>query len=250
MSSTTTYLITGANRGIGKGLASALLLRPSTTVIVLVRDPNHPTSQSLNSLPKGQNSRLLVEKYDAAVDGSAARAIKSLVSSHSITSLDVVVANSGILNSHGPSTSATPAELIEHLTVNAIAPLTLFGATQPLLSKSKNPKFFTISSAVGSNGQLEAYQGLPIMPYGMSKAAVNFAMRKLHFEFPDIIVEPLQPGWVQTEMGGNAAEIAGVKEGAPLTLEQSVGGLLKQFDIATRETSGRFWAWDGEEIPW
>jgi len=55
---------------------------------------------------------------------------------------------------------------------------------------------------------------------------------------------------VKTDMGGHAAEIAGIKEGAPLTQEQSVNGLLNHIDSATRETSGRFWSWEGEEIQW
>ncbi len=54
---------------------------------------------------------------------------------------------------------------------------------------------------------------------------------------------------VQTDMGANAAEIAGIKEGPPVTQEQSVNGMLKHIDSATRETSGRFWAWNGEETP-
>ncbi|KAF5876900.1 putative aflatoxin biosynthesis ketoreductase nor-1 protein [Botrytis fragariae] len=33
MSSTKTYIITGANRGLGRGLLEALIQRPNTTVI-------------------------------------------------------------------------------------------------------------------------------------------------------------------------------------------------------------------------
>lgn len=50
-------------------------------------------------------------------------------------------------------------------------------------------------------------------------------------------------------MGADAAKIAGM-DSAPLTSEQSVNGMLKHIDSATRETSGRFWSWEGEEIPW
>ena len=103
---------------------------------------------------------------------------------------------------------------------------------------------------MGSSGQLEKYAQLPVMPYSVSKAAVNFAMRKLHFEFPQIIISPFQPGWVQTDMGNKAAEVVGAKEGPPVTIAQCVTGLAKQFDNATRETSGRFWDFNGQEIPW
>jgi norsolorinic acid ketoreductase len=250
MSSPSTVLVTGSNKGIGKALLALYLARPSTTAIALIRDPDHSTSQSLPSLPMGKGSKLIVLQYDASIPESAKSAVSTLESSHNITHLDIVVANSGILGRHGPSTTATQQDFLDPFITNTLGAIFLFSATQPLLEKSSNPKFFTVSSSMGSNGQLEAYAPMPMMPYSISKAAVNFAMRKLHFEFPQIVVIPLQPGWVQTDMGGKAAEVAGVKEGAPVTIEQSVTGLAKLIDSATRETSGRFWAYDGKEIPW
>jgi norsolorinic acid ketoreductase len=250
MSSPSTVLITGSNRGIGKALLALYLARLSTTAIALVRDPSHPTSQTLPSLPKGKDSNLIVLPYDASVPESAQSAISTLQSSHNITHLDIVVANSGILGRHGPSTTATEQDFLDPFVVNTLSAIFLFSATQALLEKSSNPKFFTISSSMGSNGKLEAYAPMPMMPYSVSKAAVNFAMRKLHFEFPNMVISPLQPGWVQTDMGGKAADIAGVKEGPPVTIEACVTGLAKIIDGATRETSGRFWAYNGEEIPW
>ena len=86
----TRYLITGGNRGIGKGLVGKLLNRPQTTVITLVRDPAHVTSQSLSSLPKADGSKLIVEQYDAGSNDSALRAISAIVSKHNIHALDVV----------------------------------------------------------------------------------------------------------------------------------------------------------------
>ena len=61
----------------------------------------------------------------------------------------------------------------------------------------------------------------------------------------------LNVGWVQTEMGNAAAAATGKKE-APVTVEQSVGGIVKLLDESTRAThSGRFWnAIDGNELPW
>ena len=91
---------------------------------------------------------------------------------------------------------------------------------------------------MGSIGQLDTFGTLPAMPYGVSKAAVNFAMRKLHFEFPNIVTSLLDPGWVQTDMGSEAAQIIGVKDGPPVTIEACVTGLAKVIDGATIETSG------------
>jgi norsolorinic acid ketoreductase len=250
MSPPSTVLVTGSNKGIGKGLLALYLARPSTTAIALVRDPSHPTSQTLLSLPRGKDSKLIVLQYDASIPESAQSAISTLQSAHSITQLDIVVANSGVLGRHGSSTTATEQDFLDPFVVNTLGAIFLFAATQPLLEASSNPKFFTVSSSLGSIGQLEAFASLPVMPYSVSKAAVNFAMRKLRFEFPNIVTSLLHPGWVQTDMGSEAAQITGVKEGPPVTIEACVTGLAKAIDGATRETSGRFWAYDGKEIPW
>ena len=66
-----------------------------------------------------------------------------------------------------------------------------------------------------------------------------------------LLLSASSTGWVQTEMGNAAATAVGKKE-APVTLEQSVAGLLKLVDESTRAThSGKFWnAVDGTEVPW
>jgi NAD(P)-dependent dehydrogenase (short-subunit alcohol dehydrogenase family) len=37
---------------------------------------------------------------------------------------------------------------------------------------------------------------LPVTAYGSSKAAVNYIVRKIHFENPDLIAFPIHPGYV------------------------------------------------------
>jgi hypothetical protein len=56
-----------------------------------------------------------------------------------------------------------------------------------------------------------------------------------------IIVCPVHPGWVQTDMGGVGAE---------LPVEESAAGLIALIDGLTLAHSGRFWQWDGTELPW
>lgn len=51
-------------------------------------------------------------------------------------------------------------------------------------------------------------------------------------------------------MGQRAADFAGVAQ-VPTTIEQSVSGLMKLFDSATKEeTSGSFPSFEGEIIAW
>ena len=58
-------------------------------------------------------------------------------------------------------------------------------------------------------------------------------------------------GWVQTEMGNAGAKHVGMKE-APMTVAQSVAGIVKLVDESTRDThSGKFWsAEDNTQLPW
>ena len=56
--------------------------------------------------------------------------------------------------------------------------------------------------------------------------------------------------WVKTENGQKFADSIGVKE-PPLSLEESVNGVLEQVDSATKETtSGTFVSYDGTPIAW
>jgi norsolorinic acid ketoreductase len=56
--------------------------------------------------------------------------------------------------------------------------------------------------------------------------------------------------WVQTDLGNYGAVALGFKE-AEITTEESVNGMGKIIDEATREkSSGKFWLYTGEQKPW
>ena len=77
----------------------------------------------------------------------------------------------------------TPPDVLqEHFNVNAGGSLVIFQATYHLLKAStKSPKFIPITSGIGS---LTAYISAPLgyLAYGVSKAALNYLARKIHFE--------------------------------------------------------------------
>ena len=81
------------------------------------------------------------------------------------------------------------------------------------------------------------------IPYRSSKAAVNAAWKSLAHEMKDdgISVVMLHPGWVQTDMGG---------QNALIDTGTSVTGMRKRIDETSVDNSGRFVAYDGQEIPW
>jgi norsolorinic acid ketoreductase len=238
MPSQTTYLITGANRGIGNGLVQNYLSRPNTVVIATTRDLSSPSSKALSTLSAGKNSKIIVVKLDSSVDTDAETAINELKAVHGITHIDTVIANAGIANYWGPTSTTPIAAFQNHFNINTMGTLTLFQATNALLDNSSKPKFVYISTVVGSIGDAEKWP-LQGVAYGASKAAANYIMRKIHLEHPKLTVFPLHPGWVQTEMGNDGAVANGLEQ-APVTLKDSIDGLTEKVCVPLSVSDGIF----------
>jgi NAD(P)-dependent dehydrogenase (short-subunit alcohol dehydrogenase family) len=80
--------------------------------------------------------------------------------------------------------------------------------------------------------------------YRASKAALNAITSSLAIDLGrrhGIIAAVIHPGWVRTDMGGPRAELD------PAT---SVAGLKRVIAGLTAEQAGRFWSYDGKELPW
>ncbi|CZR49834.1 uncharacterized protein FPRO_16042 [Fusarium proliferatum ET1] len=255
MSFNLTYLITGANRGIGLGFVAFLLQRPQTTVIAAVRNPSHPSSRDLLSLAKASGSKLILIKIDAAIVSDATDAVAILQKDHGITVLDIVIANAGISCSSTRTSEITFSSAMDHFAVNAVAPLLLFTAVAPLLKSSKNaphgPVFLAISSSIASNGAADVLP-VDVSPYGASKAALNWFVRRLHFEEQWLTSFVIHPGMVQTEMAASmvAKLNADPRALGAITVKESVDGVVAVIDAATRDKSGRFMSYDGTVLPW
>ncbi|KAJ2980171.1 hypothetical protein NQ176_g2796 [Zarea fungicola] len=258
MSSKITVLITGANRGIGKGLTEAFLSRASTTVIAAVRDPSQQTSLALVGLPKGVDSKLILVKLDASIESDAANAVSQLRKEHNIEALDIVIANAGIGIGGSAVRDTTAASILEHVKINTIAPVLLFQATAGILraSKTGNPKFIAISTVIGSIAKIDQVSPPKFpentSPYGASKTALNWFIRRLHFEEPWLTSFVIHPGLVDTDL--SAGVFAGTgkdpKDFGAISVDTSVAGLIKAIDAANRDIGGTFQNYDGAVNPW
>lgn len=143
-----TVLISGANRGLGKGLLQRYLTKPNHIVIAANRDPGHATSKALTDLPTGPGSRLIVVKCDSSVESDALEAVKELTA-QGIDHLDLVIANAGVAFKYGKVSELKIADLQAHIVPNVYGVVWLYQATLPLLRKSTNPKFVTMGSSAG-----------------------------------------------------------------------------------------------------
>ncbi|KAL2828842.1 hypothetical protein BJY01DRAFT_255215 [Aspergillus pseudoustus] len=253
----TVYLITGANRGIGRGFVTNYLSTPNAVVVACVRNPLDETSTSLQDLPKGKGSRLIIVQMDLADEFSIKAAMHS-VSRHNIDRIDVVIANAAVGGRVGALIDTTHVNFRDHVEVNAWALVLLFRETLALLQNSPTPKFVSISSYGASQASIPALTDVPIGLYTASKCLGNFLVRRLSIEHKDICAFSLAPGFVATTMADAAG---GVSEDGPagamlkllplLTPAESVGGMSKIISLATLERhSGRFLNYSGEELAW
>lgn len=258
MASNTTYVITGANRGIGLGLVQAYLARPSTTVVGVVRNDTAATSlkTAAEKVTKGTNSLLHVVQVDFSAAGSP-EAVRErfLAATGGLSHVNTLIYSAGHVTTMAPTIAITAEHLRESFEINTIGPLTAFQALWPLMEKGTAatgapPKFIMLSSSMGSIGGMEPFPG---GAYGPSKAAANYIVKALHLQMGQsgLVSVALHPGWVQTAMGDFVAKEWNYAAGPPDTVEDSVKGIVKVVDEASRETvSGKFVTQTGQELPW
>jgi NAD(P)-dependent dehydrogenase (short-subunit alcohol dehydrogenase family) len=153
MAGPTTVLITGANRGLGRGLLERYLARPNHIVIAGNRDPAHATSRSLADLPRGDGSRLVVLKIDASVEEDAFAAMKELESTHGVDRLDVVIANAGVSYIQPSVADVKLKDFRAHMVPNVEGVISLYQATRGFMKKaSETPIFAPVGSSAGLIG--------------------------------------------------------------------------------------------------
>jgi norsolorinic acid ketoreductase len=244
----TVYLVSGSTRGIGLGIVTDLVKRDNVLVFAGARDPEAATElKQLQTIHKN----LHIVKLSSTSEEDAKTAAEQI--ERTAGKLDVVIANAGIAYSYINPGEVSLSDVREHFEVNTIGPLILYQATRNLLKKSSNPKFIVISTSAGSiaiqDKMPPAFVGVA---YGTSKAAVNYVTKRIHLENHDsnLTAFVVHPGWVQTEMGNYGAKVFGMEK-ADITLQESIDGLLKVFDQASREgTGGKFLDYTGAEVAW
>lgn len=196
------------------------LARPNNTVIAVARTIS--SAEPLRSLAVAEGSKLVVVAFDSRNIEGPKKAVEDL-RSQGIDTVDTVIANAGISADSAPVASVSLDALKEHVEVNAYGPLLLFQAVLPLLQKSSNAKFAAIGTPIASISGMES-RPFPIGAYGMSKVMLHWMVRKVHFDHPDIITFVLDPGFVQTDMGNDAARSFGMEK-AYTTVEDSTNYL-------------------------
>lgn len=225
----TTWLITGAGRGIGLEMTKQLLAK-GEVVVGSIRNPRQAERLQLE-LGVGFKP-LIFDVTDAASVAAGAAALDMPI--------DVLVNNAGII---GPADHEQSIDQMnfdafaETLQINTLGPLRVAQAFKTHLMKGNNPRLATISSQMGGMDSAKHDR----IAYRASKSAVNKIVQAMATGWTDMCVVSLHPGWVQTDMGGTSADI---------TPAESASGIINVLSGLTRKDTGKFLNWDGSERVW
>lgn len=182
-------IITGSSRGIGLATAQLLLQDDNTAVI--------GTSTSGQSGIKAQHFKCL------PLDLAEGNSIHNFVKHIGDRKIDFLINNAAILVEDGHRSEINMQQLRKTFEVNLFGTIAL---TEALLPKfNTNAHIINITSNWGafSDPHFDEYQP----HYKLSKAALNMYTRLLakRLEEKNITVSSLDPGWVQSDMGGDNA---------------------------------------------
>jgi NAD(P)-dependent dehydrogenase (short-subunit alcohol dehydrogenase family) len=232
-------LVTGTNRGIGLELVRQLIVRGDEVDAVTRRAREE--AKVIYEDPALRRDvrpdpRLRVHHCDISDD----RAVAALATELGDAAIDMVINNAGVSGgSHQSQRDMNFTEALHTYNVDALGPLRISLALLPHVRRGKVKKLVHLTSGLGS---IADNRSGGFYAYRMAKAALNMMSKTLAVELrgEGIASYVINPGWVQTDMGGAHAAV---------TVADSVRGMLRAIDAATLDDSGEFLDWKGGRYP-
>lgn len=245
-------LVTGASSGIGLA-AVRQLLDNDRVGRVLALSRNAEGNADLTTLASQHEHRLVAVSCDLTSDIDRVALIARLAAAH-VDTLHLLLNCAGVLHAPGLRPEKSLASLrmdalAQVFALNAFAPVLLVQSLLPLFRRGDPAVLASLSARVGSIGdnQLGGWYA-----YRASKAAQNQLFRTLAIELrrthPHAACVLLHPGTVDTPLSQPFQ--TGVLPEKLFTPKRAARQLLDIVAGISAAESGRFYAWDGSEIPW
>lgn len=234
-----TWLVTGANRGIGLEYVRQLA-GSGETVIATARNPADALDLRALAAANAQISLEVLDLEDRASTFALGQRLEGVA-------IDVLLNNAGLYGgswdnaSHRQSHDSMDFDLWEQIMrVNVLAPFQMIQVLRPSLNAGERKLIINMSSDLGSianNAQGQSYA------YRSSKAALNMVTKGLSIELEGqgFILVSMAPGWTQTDLGGTTAQ---------WPVEESVANQLKIIAGLSAQDNGRFVDLLGRSVPW
>jgi NAD(P)-dependent dehydrogenase (short-subunit alcohol dehydrogenase family) len=202
-------LVTGANRGIGREVASQLAER-GYKVLLSARNSNQAVTVAAEVAERtaGAVTALTLDVSSPTSIESAAEQVNA-----DPGQLDVLVNNAGVGLDFGVSGTAPDFEKIQRtLETNFFGAYRLTIALLPLLRASEHPRIVNVSSGMGGVTEMGGWSP----GYRVSKASLNAVTRILSTELAEdgFKVNSACPGFVKTDMGAPMGAQKSVANGA------------------------------------
>ncbi|MBP2327193.1 NAD(P)-dependent dehydrogenase (short-subunit alcohol dehydrogenase family) [Kibdelosporangium banguiense] len=238
MAETTTALVTGANKGLGRETVRRLA-GLGWRVFLAARDTARGEAAAAELVEDG----LAVEfvPLDVASEDSvfaAAEAVKARSGR-----LDVLVNNAGIVDPGIAVATMNGDDLRGIFEVNVFGPVRVTHAFLPLLQASGHPRIVMVSSSAGSVPDAIEWGKMygPVLGYPSSKAALNMLTTQYAIALGDFRINAVNPGKTATDMTGFSSDSQPVSEGAEV--------IVRLATIGPDGPTGEFFGNDGN-VPW
>jgi NAD(P)-dependent dehydrogenase (short-subunit alcohol dehydrogenase family) len=204
-------------------------------VYATCRDPESASELRRLAKDRGERVRIL------ALDVTDARSVKAAAGEIDGQTIDLLLNNAGVGGTRGQSVGNIDyGAWAKVLDVNTMGPMRVSEAFVDHVARSERKLIVTLTSGMGSIGDNTSGGAFA---YRSSKAAVNMVMRSLAIDLAPrgITCVVVNPGWVQTDMGG---------PNATLTPAESVARLRSLIENLVPAHSGKFFNHDGREYAW
>ncbi len=212
-------LVIGASRGLGLELVHQLL-DSGSRVIATARKP-----EDLEHLQALGAEVLTIDVADPS-------SVSGLSSQLAGAQLDLAFYVAGVMRRPGATAPPTQQDFDAVMHVNVLGAMQAIPQVAPM-AEAAGGVFAFMSSSMSQIADVSASNA---WRYRTSKAALNRAVAAAQHDYPAATLVTMDPGWVQTDMGG---------ESALLTPEASVRGMLATLAELTPADKGQLLHHDG-----
>ena len=247
----------GASRGLGLEMARQLVEK-GYKVVATCRNPD--SSEGLQALGAAYPGRVLPARLDVTESDTIGAVAAMIEADESFEgAIDVVINSTGIL--HEGSQDRSPERqiaeidrdwMLQSFNVNTVGPLLVVQALLPFLRRNRKSErglavVANLSARVGSIGDNKTGGWYS---YRMSKSALNMATRNLSHELKrhNVCAVALHPGTVDTDLTKPYQK--GIKADKLFPVERGAAQIIDIIEGVSLNDGGKFFAWDGSEIPY
>ena len=212
-------LVIGASRGIGLELVRQYT-EAGRRVIATVRDD------------AGRERVLALGAEALTVDVANPASVSGLAWQLDGEKIDIAWYVAGVIRRPNALTPPTQQDFDAVMHTNVLGAMQALPQVAPMVEEAGGV-FAFLSSSMSQIGSVDDSGS---WVYRASKAALNMAVAAAQNDYPRATLVTIDPGWVQTDMGGATA---------PVQIEDSVSGMRSVIASLTLEDKGQLLHYDG-----